>query len=64
MCSLYRTLTKAENSAQHPYDFCDNDDNEAVVASIMLPCLFSPWESATHLSTGWPSLHLFVPHWK
>jgi len=44
-------LTVAENSARHLYNFCGDDDNETVVASIISPCLWGPWKAATHLSS-------------
>lgn len=48
-------FAKSENSAQHPYHFCE-DNNDSMVASIVLPNLCSPWESATCLSTCVPSM--------
>jgi len=50
-------LTEAQNSARHPYNFCDNDDDVATIACVTLPCLWGPWESVTHLSLRVP----FVP---
>jgi len=44
-------LTTAENAARHPYTFCDDDDNGTTLASVILPELCGPWESATHLSS-------------
>ena len=48
------TLTKAESTARHPYDFCDDDDNSTMVASVVLPSLWGPWKSAMCLSTRIP----------
>lgn len=47
-------LTKAENSAHHPYNFCDDNGDTSAIASIMLPCLWGPWESATYLASHEP----------
>jgi hypothetical protein len=44
-------LAMAENSARHPYTFCDDDDDSTAVASVTFPCLCGPWESATHLAS-------------
>ena len=44
------TLATAEKNAQHPYTFCEDNDDDGTVASIMLPSLCGPWESATQLS--------------
>jgi hypothetical protein len=44
------SLIKAENVARHPYNFCDDDEDIPMVASIVLPSLCGPWESATCLS--------------
>ena len=41
----------AEKSACHPYAFCDNNDTYGVVASISLPRVCGPWESATSPSS-------------
>jgi len=50
-------LTEAQNSVHHLYNFCDNDDDAATIVCVTLPCLWGPWESATHLSSHVP----FVP---
>ena len=47
-------LTKAETMARHPYDFCEDDDSLASIASIMMPELCGPWETATRLSSRVP----------
>jgi len=44
-------LTTAENVARHLYTFCDDDNNGTTLASVILPELCGPWESATHLSS-------------
>ena len=43
-------LAEAERSPCHPYTFCNDYDNISMIVSISLPCLWGPWESATHLS--------------
>ena len=50
-------LTEVQKSARHPYNFCDNDDDPVAIACVTLPCLWGPWETATHLSSRVP----FVP---
>jgi len=47
------TLIQTENTARHLYHFCEDDDT-AMVATIILPGLCGPWESATCLSTRIP----------
>jgi len=44
------TLIQTENTVCHPYHFCEDDDT-AMVMSIILPELCGPWESVTCLST-------------
>jgi hypothetical protein len=46
-----KTLEEAENVARHPYNFCEDDDDVTSIASIVIPELFGPWETATHLSS-------------
>ena len=46
-----KALTDAEKSARHPYEFCEDDDHTASVASIFMPSLCGPWETATCLSS-------------
>ena len=49
-----QTLVDSENTAQHPYNFCDDDETDMPVASVTFPHLCGPWESATCLASREP----------
>ena len=46
-----KTLEEAENVARHPYNFFEDDGDVTSIASVAIPELFGPWETATHLSS-------------
>ena len=43
-------LSSVEQKARHPYTFCEDDDAECTIASIVLPRAYGPWGTAKALA--------------